>query len=138
MTRLVVSARIGTQRVAFDAASVEAVTELGLVTPVPFAPPHISGLAAVRSHVVTVVDVAAAVGAGRSEPGGTALLASVDGHRYALRVDSVDDVVAADVESSRASGPACSWSGAAIGRARLENGLAVMLDPAHLVAMSQN
>ena len=57
MTDLAVFARIGDRRVAFDARGVEAVIDLGAIVPVPLAPLHIRGLAAVRSHVLTVVDV---------------------------------------------------------------------------------
>ncbi len=138
MSSLVVSARVGTQLVAFEAASVEAVGDIGAVTPIPFGPAPIAGLAAVRSQIVTVIDVAAAVGAGACAPDGVALLASVEGHRYALRVDSVDDVAEVDVDWCEPGNGGGGWAAAAIGRATLEQGLALVLDPAAIVTAGRD
>src|SRR5689334_18908704 len=47
---------IAGERVALPAAAVESVVELDTLIPVPRAAPHIAGLSALRSRVLTVVD----------------------------------------------------------------------------------
>lgn len=93
MTDLVVLGRVGMERVAFDAAVIEAALDLHEIVPVPLAPPHIRGIAAVRSQVLTVVDVGLAVGQGSACEGRRVLVVQSEGHRYALLVDAVDEVV---------------------------------------------
>lgn len=134
MSNLILIAQIDGQRIAFDAAEIEAVVDLDAVVPVPFAPPHIIGLAAIRSQIVTVVDGGIALGLSAQTPSGRAIVAVVDGHRYAIRVDAVDDVVPMPT-----TGPSCDapmsavWTAASIGRIELEQGFAVQLDLARLV-----
>ena len=52
MTDLILLARVGDQRVAFDAKAVDAVVDIDAVIPVPMAPDSVRGLAAIRSRVV--------------------------------------------------------------------------------------
>lgn len=92
-------ARIAGRTVAFPADRIDSAVDLGVITPVPCAAPGVSGLAALRSRVVTVVDprivlgiapagaaVAAAVASRR------AVVARVEGHTYAIQVDALEDV----------------------------------------------
>lgn len=137
MTRLVLLARIAGQRVAFDATAIEAVVDIVDVLPVPFAPERVLGLSAIRSQVVTVIDCAVAVG-GRSSARGRALIAAIDGHRYALRVDAVEDVVSTGSatpfdKSTTTDLMNASWRSIATGRFELADGFAVSVDPALLV-----
>ena len=134
MTNLVLIARIDGQMVAFDAAEIEAVVDLGTVVPVPFAPPQVSGLAAIRSQIVTVIDAARALSLPPQTPSGRALVALIDGHRYAIRVDAVDDVVAMPVADLRDDAPmAPSWAAASLGRIEINGGFAVRLDLLRLI-----
>ena len=54
--QLFLIAHIAGRGVAIDSAQVESVVDIGAVTPTPRAAPHIRGLAALRSRVVTVID----------------------------------------------------------------------------------
>jgi purine-binding chemotaxis protein CheW len=135
MTKLVLVAMIGGERVAIDAAAVESVVDLWQVVPVPLSADHIIGLAAVRSRVLTVVDAAAAVGLRAKVTGNRAIVIEAGGHRYALRVDSILEVVApigsvVQFESSVGD----KWRDVAIGTVDTAHGFAVLIDPASLIA----
>ena len=135
MSGLILLGVIAGQRVAVDAAMIEAVIDLNSVTPIPLSPPHFAGLAAIRSQVVTVIDAAAALGLERQAPQGRALLIVVEGHRYAIRLESVADVVplpSSGVDQAIATPGA--WAAIALGRVNLGYGFAVMVDPARLVS----
>lgn len=135
MNDLVLVARVAGQRVAFDAALIESVIDLGKVVPVPLARRHVSGLAATRSRVLTVIDAAAAIGLPSVSDGNRAIVILCDGHRYAVRVDTVDDVAApigelAPFETSTGQ----AWREVATGMVDTEFGFALLIDPARLVA----
>lgn len=136
MNRLFLIVEIAGQRVALPASDVEAVVEIEGLTPVPGAAPHVAGLSALRSRVVTVIDTARSLGA---EPGDgrivrDAVLAVIDGHPYALLVDTVEDVIeaAGDAQALRAS-PGPGWSRAARAAIEAEGDLLLLLDIAALV-----
>ena len=134
MSALYVVAWIGAQRVAFDATRVEAVVDIAMVVPVPLAAAHVVGLAAIRSQVITVIDCGVATGGERGPPTGRAIVTAIDGHRYALRVDHVDDVVSASIRVASASIPlGVFWSTMADGVIEVAAEFAVVLDPARLV-----
>jgi purine-binding chemotaxis protein CheW len=127
---LAVFARIGNHHVAFDAKAVEAVIDLGDIVPVPLAPPHICGLAAVRSQVLTVVDVSAALsGEAGSGTSRRALVVARDKHRYALLVDAVEEVAAPQSVSTHIPpGLGASWARAARGTMQTGGTIALTLD----------
>ncbi len=96
MTELLLIATIAGERVGIAGAQVESVVEIDAVTPVPRSAPHVAGLAAIRSRVLTVIDCCAALQLGGSgEAGGVrdAVIVIAEGHPYALLVDCVEDVV---------------------------------------------
>jgi len=137
MTNLFLIARIAGQRIALDAACIDSVVNVDAVTPVPMAPAHVSGLAALRSRVITIVDCRAALGldaAPRADVKRTVVV-TLDGHQYGLVVDQVDDVcvipgAAAPVRARLGPG----WAGAARGMLDHEGESILMLDPAAMVA----
>jgi len=120
MAGLYLIAHIADRAVAIDSAQVESVVDIGAVTPVPCAPPSIRGLAALRSRVVTVVDRRVALGL----PTDTvvakrAVITVVDGHHYAVMVDTLEDVAAYEPHGLHAGVQLdAGWSGA--GRAIIE------------------
>jgi purine-binding chemotaxis protein CheW len=136
MSELAVFARIGNRRVAFDAKGVEAVIDLGAVVPVPLAPPHIRGLAAVRSHVLTVVDVETALCGESTMPDRRrALVVARDKHRYALLVDAVDEVAAPhSITTHIPPGLGAGWTRAARGTVEIGDAIALSLDVESIVA----
>ena len=138
MSDLAVFARIGDRRVAFDASGVEAVIDLGTIVPVPLAPPHIRGLAAVRSHVLTVVDVETALCGHTTEPNRRrALVVARDKHRYALLVDAVDEVGAPhSISTMIPPGLSGGWARAARGTVETGDTIALSLDVESIVAVA--
>jgi purine-binding chemotaxis protein CheW len=99
MAELLLIVRLAGERVALPAADVESVVEIDLVVPAPGTPPHVAGLAALRSRVLTVIDCPAALGfAPGTAPHRDAVVAVIDSHPYALLVEDVEDVVEADAD----------------------------------------
>ena len=93
MTDLFLVAHIAGRGVAVDAATVDSVVDIGTIIPVPRADRVVRGLAALRSRVVTVIDTGTALGlASTPDDMRRAVITIVDGHHYAVLVDSVEDV----------------------------------------------
>jgi purine-binding chemotaxis protein CheW len=135
MSDLFVIAWIGPHRVAFDATRVEAVVDISMVVPVPLAAPYVVGLAAIRSQVITVIDCGLATGGACGAPTGRAIVTAIDSHRYALRVDRVDDVVPGTIDTASADlHLAEAWAALAVGIIAVEDGFALVIDPASLIA----
>ncbi|MDT9597547.1 chemotaxis protein CheW [Sphingosinicella rhizophila] len=138
MSILYLIVQLGGERVALAAADVESVIEIDTLTPVPRAPAHISGLSALRSRVLTVMDCAKSLQLDKvdgSRTGGEAVVVTHDGHPYALLVDAVEDVVEATGEIAPiASNLAGGWSRAAQGMIEADNKLMLLLDIKILVA----
>jgi purine-binding chemotaxis protein CheW len=100
MDNLYLLIEVAGQRAALPGNVVESVVEIDSVTPVPCVAPHVLGLFALRSRVLTVIDSTAALGLRSIDPVGEmqAVIVVVDGHYYALLVDHVEDVVAIEGE----------------------------------------
>ena len=138
MNRLILVVIIGGSRVALPAAAVESVVEIDALIPVPRAAPHVAGLSALRSRVLTVIDCrrALGLGAGQTSPGAgsEAVVVEIVGHHYALLVDVVDDVVDAlgdpePVPLALGEG----WERVALGLVQSEVGPLLLIDAAALV-----
>ena len=88
--QLFLVAHIAGRGVAIDSAQVESVVDIGHVTPTPRVAKHIRGLAALCSRVVTVIDAHAALGLPPvGIAGSRAVITVIDGHHYAVLVDSL-------------------------------------------------
>lgn len=94
MNRLYLFATLAGTRIAVDAVEVEAVVKLAEISPVPGMGAHIAGLSALRSRVLTIIDVGALIHgtATSAEQRGLAVIADISGHSYGLMVDSVSDI----------------------------------------------
>lgn len=136
---LVLIVRLGGQRVAILADAVSSVVELDEIAPVPGAASHIAGLAALRSRVLTVIDTYRAIGlTPPGDHGREAVVVELDGHHYALIVDSVDDVVeAANEEAARRTPLKGGWSRIAGGTVEADGDLLLLIDIAALIAGPQ-
>lgn len=93
-------AHVAGRGVLFDVAKVDSVVDVAALSPAPGADAAVLGLAAMRSRVATVIDTRALLDlptpdnrAGR----GRAVVTTVDGHLYALSVDTLEDVAVYDV-----------------------------------------
>jgi len=94
MDQLYLLATLAGTRVAVAAHQVEAVVKLADISPVPGMPAHVAGLSALRSRVLTIIDVPALI-RGRPMPldqRGLAIIADISGHSYGLMVDAVHDI----------------------------------------------
>ncbi len=135
MTNLFVLGWIGGQRIAFEATSVEAVVDIAMVVSVPLAADHVVGLAAIRSQVITVIDGSVATGGRHGPPTGRAIVVSIEGHRYAIRVDRVDDVIAAALHPASESMPlAKQWKSLSTGVIETDGSFVVVVDAARIIA----
>lgn len=93
MDKLYLIATIAGQPVAIRASAVHSVVDIDAVAPAPLAPPHVAGLAALRSRVLTVICCECALGLEqRPTTKKRAVVVEVDGHSYALLVGTIDDV----------------------------------------------
>jgi len=144
MTMLVLAIDIAGRRAAFPACEVRSVIEIDRLMPVPGTPPHVAGIAALRSQVLTVIDGARALGVpdmesdwkpdGQSE-GRLAAVIDLDGHAYALLLDAVHDVLPCEGEPREIpGGPGPGWARAARGLVETPAGPALLLDIGALVA----
>ena len=135
MAELLLIVRLAGERVALPACEVEAVVALEAVTPVPRAAPHVKGLAALRSRVLTVIDCLVTLNAGRiAEGAGEAVIVPSDGHAYVLLVDSVDDVIeTAGPRLPLAAPLAPAWARVALGMVEAGGDLLLLVDPHALI-----
>lgn len=140
MNQLLLIVAIAGNRVAFSAAQVESVVELDTLIPVPRAPAHLAGLSALRSRVLTVIDCRLSLELdARPRPDGELLLEAavveLDGHFYALIVDTVEDVVEALSDPVAVRGAMePGWQRVATGMVETEEGPLLLVDVAALVA----
>ncbi|MEO5577957.1 MAG: chemotaxis protein CheW [Sphingomicrobium sp.] len=138
MSQLLLIVSIGGSRVAFPSAAVESVVELDTLIPVPRAAAHVAGLSALRSRVLTVIDTVRSLDLGESDCSDgirEAAVVELDGHHYALIVDSVEDVVEAmsDPTPIRAA-MGEGWERVALGMVETEDGPLLLVDVAALIA----
>ncbi|MDO6413253.1 chemotaxis protein CheW [Sphingomonas sp. BIUV-7] len=135
MERLYLMVRIAGELVAIDANEVGSVVEIDNITRVPRVAPHIAGLFALRSRVLTVIDSRAALGLGKIEGAvmPEAVVILIDGHSYALLVEAVEDVASAGAPSPLVAKLEPGWARVAIGRLGTERGDILLIDPAQLI-----
>lgn len=136
MEKLYLIATIAGQPVAIRASAIVSVVEIGEMTPVPRAPSHVAGLAALRSRVLTIVCSERALGlpepARRSR---RCVEISVDGHQYGVLVAGIDDACVIDAEPRPIrSRLAPGWQDVATGMLDLGEDTLLLIDPAALVA----
>ena len=138
MNELLLVVTIADERVAIPAAAVESVVELDTLIAVPRAAPHVAGLSALRSRVLTVIDCKRSLELGTSDCSDgirEAAVVEFDGHHYALIVDLVEDVIEAlsDPAPVRATMEA-GWERVSRGMVDTESGPLLLVDVAALIA----
>ena len=138
MNELLLVVTIAGERVAIPAAAVESVVELDTLIAVPRAAPHVAGLSALRSRVLTVIDCKRSLELGTSDCSDgirEAAVVEFDGHHYALIVDLVEDVVEAlsDPAPMRAAMGA-GWERVCQGMVDTETGPLLLVDVAALIS----
>ena len=137
MTELLLIVTLAGERITIPAADVESVVELEALIPVPQAAPHVAGLAALRSRVLTVIDCFASLELKPCDKVGAmeAIIVEADGHPYALLVDSVEDVieVSGEVRPVRTSLKG-GWRRVARGMVEVGGDLLLLVDTDALLA----
>lgn len=140
MKGLFLIAVIDGRRVAFAADAINSVVKVGEIIAAPLAPPHVVGLAALRSRVITLIDTRIALGLPPAEVDGqrVTVVVNLDGHQYGLVVDRVDDVTAIAGAPDAVRGRlGAGWAAAAIGILE-HDGALLLLSPAALVSGPQS
>jgi purine-binding chemotaxis protein CheW len=136
MDNLYLIATIAGQPVAIRAEMVESVVDLGAIAPVPLAPMHVAGLAALRSKVLTVICCECALGIEQA-PRGTsrAVVVSIDGHHYGLLVGAIEDARVIDEPPQAIRGRLdAGWSRVAIGMLEYDGEALLLIDPERIIA----
>jgi purine-binding chemotaxis protein CheW len=137
VAELLLVVELAGRRVAFPAAEVEGVVELEGLTPAPGAAPHVAGLSALRSRVLTVIDSGRALDAARGARADQteAIVVASGGHTYAILVDRVEDVVEANAEAAPlAVPPGPGWDRVATGGVVAGEDLLLLIDPHAVIA----
>jgi purine-binding chemotaxis protein CheW len=137
MSELLVIIQIAGRRCALSAHDVKSVIELGNITPVPRAPEFVSGITALRSQTLTVIDCrrALGLGAGDAATDDRAAVVAIGGHAYALMVDAIEDITTATGTPGQVPGGfGPEWSRVARGMIETMTGPALLVDLAALIA----
>ena len=135
MDRSLLLVSIAGERAAVASEIIRSVVELDGITPVPQAPQHIAGLAALRSRAMTVVDCRRSLELPDAvEPVSLAVVVELDEFLYALVVDAVEEVVSFDTAPSEIRADLLTgWARAALGMVETSAGPALVLDPVKLI-----
>jgi purine-binding chemotaxis protein CheW len=129
-----VSGRAG-RRVAIETTQVDSVVDIAEVVAVPRTEAAVRGLVALRSRVVTVIDTGTALGLEPTpDAARRAVITRVDGHHYAILVDSLEDVALFE-RLPLSSGLALDrgWASAGIGLVERDGEPMLIVDLAALV-----
>ena len=141
MSELLLVVMIAGERVALPSAAVESVVELDTLIPVPRAAPHVAGLSALRSRVLTVIDCILSLELGTTDCSDgirEAAVVELDGHHYALIVDMVEDVIEAQSDPAPVrAAMGAGWERASLGMVETETGPLLLVDVAALIAGSE-
>lgn len=130
MSKAFVIAEVAGQRIAFAADQIDQVIEIDRLVQVPGALPVVAGITTLRSKILTVIDVARAVGAADSAScSKLALTADREGCGYAFLIDGVQAVVEVhgDVEPIQIRLHA-DWQRCSIGTVETPGGRALVGD----------
>ncbi|MFN3434439.1 MAG: chemotaxis protein CheW [Sphingomonas sp.] len=128
-------AHIAGRGVAIETAQVDSVVDIAEVIAVPRTDAAIRGLVALRSRVVTVIDTGTALGLEPSpDTARRAVITRVDGHHYAILVDSLEDVALFE-RQPLSSGLALDrgWAAVGVGLVEREGEPMLVVDLAQLV-----
>lgn len=136
MSTLYVVIEIDGRLAAVDAAGVQSVIELENVYPVPRAPAWVTGLTAMRSQSLTVIDCRLALGLAAADMAGErSPVVKVAGQLYALKVDAVDDVLEARSEVMPVPGSfGPGWQRIGQGMIETDRGPVLLVDVEALIA----
>jgi purine-binding chemotaxis protein CheW len=136
MDHLFLIATIAGTEIAISSDCIESVVTVGEIVDVPQSDPLIAGLIALRSRVLTLIDCQYAVTGKRhsGESSRLAVIATILGHPYALRVEAVKDVVSVRPEAIKPpSRLDPRWLRIVSHVIEVENSMVMQLDPEMLL-----
>lgn len=137
MDDLLVMAQIAGRRCALRATEVQSVIEIATITPVPRTPDFITGITAMRSQTLTVIDCRRALGFDPEHFSldHRAIVVAVAGYSYALQIDSIEEITTAVSHVDAIPGGfGAEWTRVATGLIETRTGPALQLDLAALIA----
>jgi purine-binding chemotaxis protein CheW len=138
MSDLFLITEIAGTEVAISSDAIESVVTIDDVINVPQTDALVAGLIALRSRVLTLIDCQYAVTAQetRIERGALAIIATIHGHPYALKVDAVRDVVSVPADAVK---PAVRldprWTRIANHVVEIDDRILIMLSPEMLLVL---
>jgi purine-binding chemotaxis protein CheW len=131
-------AHIAGRGVAIETGQVDSVVDIAEIVAVPRTEAAIRGLIALRSRVVTVIDTGTALGLDPTpDDARRAVITRVDGHPYAILVDSLEDVATFE-RQPLSSGLALDrgWAAVGVGLIERDGEPLLIVDLATLVPQS--
>ena len=98
--KLYLIADLAGSRVAIESGLVESVVHVPDIVPAPMSDASIAGIFALRSRVLTLIDMQFLITGVQQVPrkGALAVITDIAGHQYGLLVDKVHDVVAINTD----------------------------------------
>ena len=141
-SREFVTASIGDQKCGIAVLQVQDVLAPQRITPIPLAPPEVSGSLNLRGRIVTAIDLRIRMGLPEREEGAHTMSIVVEHQHelYSLIVDDVGEVLKVS-EKTIERNPATLdplWRTYSEGVYRLEEGLLVVLDVSTLLSFNAN
>ena len=136
--RLYLVARIADTRVALRSDAINSVVTVGQPVAVPAAPPHVVGIFALRSRVLTLIDPHVVVGLPPVPvaPGQRVVVVDVAEHGYALLADEIEDVCFIDAPETRVTGKLLpGWARVADAMIEHEGHSLLVVDPSHFITL---
>ena len=137
MNELLLVVTLAGECVGLRADAVESVVELDTLIPVPCAAPHVAGLSALRSRVLTVIDCRCSLELATTDCSDVireAAVVELDGHHYALIVDVIEDVVEALSEPAPVrAAMGTGWGRVSAGMVETEAGPLLVVEVAALI-----
>lgn len=136
MDKLYLIAQIADTRVALRSRSINSVVGMGDPVPIPGAPPHVAGLFALRSRVLTLIDPHVVVGLPPIEIADSQRVIVVDvaGHGYALLADRIEDVCFIESAETPLHGQLSpGWARVADALVEYDGATLLVVDPAQFI-----
>lgn len=139
-TREFVTASIGDQKCGIAVLQVQDVLAPQRITPIPLAPPEVSGSLNLRGRIVTAIDLRIRMGLPEREEGAHTMSIVVEHQNelYSLIVDDVGEVLKVSEKNFERSPATLDplWRTYSEGVYRLEEGLLVVLDVSTLLSFN--
>lgn len=112
---------IAGQIVALNVDAVQAVLPMDEIIAVPHTPPAVLGITSKRGHVLTVIDGRVAITSAPAPETDQSVVININGHRYALLVDAIDEVISVESGDIEPPPPGMigAWNELATGMIRL-------------------